>query len=226
MTTNTESHPPMNHVFVDFENVHHVDTTLFETKAVSLTILMGARQTKLDAALVEQLIAHAASVQLVRLTSSDKNAVDFALTYYLGRAVLADPTAYFHIISKDTGYDPLIEHLRSRHIRVRRHDDYTTLTFTSSPKVSAVDPSPAKPSIPPTAANSTAGGADEQLNVFVERLRKHPNNRPKKKKTLLSHLKASLNKDGSEAEAARLLEKLIKAGRITIDDKEGVTYRV
>ena len=64
----------MNHVFVDFENVHEVDPALFGAKSVSLTLLLGARQTKLDAALVEKLLEHAASVQLVRLTSSGKNA--------------------------------------------------------------------------------------------------------------------------------------------------------
>jgi len=56
-------------------------------------------------------------VQLVRLTATGKNALDFTLAYYVGRAVAADPTGFFHIVSKDTGYDPLIEHLRSKHIR-------------------------------------------------------------------------------------------------------------
>ena len=103
--------PPTNHVFVDFENVPEVDASIIGLKAVNFTLLLGANQKKLDAALVEKLMEHSASVQLVRLTSSSKNAVDFALAYYLGRAVLADPTAYFHLVSKDKGYDPLIEHL-------------------------------------------------------------------------------------------------------------------
>src|SRR6185436_5440924 len=44
--------PPVNHVFVDFENVHEVDFSIIGAKAVSMTLLLGARQTKLDAALV------------------------------------------------------------------------------------------------------------------------------------------------------------------------------
>jgi hypothetical protein len=40
--------------------------------AVSFTLLLGARQTKLDVDLVEKLLGHAASVQLVRLTGSDR----------------------------------------------------------------------------------------------------------------------------------------------------------
>lgn len=84
MTTTTNVSSPMNHVFVDFENVHQVDLAVIGAKAVTLTILVGAKQTKLDADLVIKLIEHAASVQLIRLTASDKNAVDFALSYYLG----------------------------------------------------------------------------------------------------------------------------------------------
>ena len=216
----------MNHVFVDFENVHHVDLALIGTKAVSLTILVGAKQTKLDADLVVKLFEHAASVQLIRLTASDKNAVDFALTYYLGRAVLADPTAYFHIVSKDTGYDPLIAHLQSRHVRVRRHNDFTTLTFAAPPKSATAVPKTAKPKVAPTVPKSAAAGPADPMNLVLDRLRKHTTNRPKKKKTLLSHLKANLGKEASDADATQLLEKLIKAGRIEIDDKEAVSYKV
>jgi hypothetical protein len=44
-------------------------------------------------------------------------------------AVLWPPIqpANFHLTSKDTGYDPLIEHLRSRNIHAQRHNDFTTL---------------------------------------------------------------------------------------------------
>jgi hypothetical protein len=82
----------MNHVFVDYENVHEVAPALIGAKSVSLTLLLGARQTKLDAALVEKLMENAASVQLVRLNTSGRNALDLALAYYVGRAVVADPT--------------------------------------------------------------------------------------------------------------------------------------
>src|SRR5712671_5860251 len=110
--------PPVNHVFVDFENVHKVDLAVIGNKAVSFTLLVGPRQTKLDVSLVEKLFERAVSVQLVRLTSAGRNALDFTLAYYVGRAVAADPTGYFHIVSKDMGFDPLIEHLRSRHVRI------------------------------------------------------------------------------------------------------------
>jgi hypothetical protein len=195
----------MNHVFVDFENVHRVDHSVFGTKSVSFTLLLGARQTKLDVALVEKLMEHATSVQLVRLTSSGKNALDFALAYYVGRAVMADPSGCFHIVSKDTGFEPLVEHLRSRHIDAHRHNDFTSLTFSG----------PAKP---PSAT------PEDLLTRVLGHLRKNANNRPKRKKTLVSHLLAVSGKTATEADVMNLIEGLRQAGHLTIGDRDAVTY--
>ena len=207
MTSSSDLPPPMNHVFVDFENVHHVDFTVLGNKAVSFTLLLGAKQTKLDVTLVEKLLEHAAHVHLVRLATSGKNALDFTLAYYLGRAVLADPTAYFHIVSKDTGFDPLIEHLRSRHIRARRHDDYANLTFSALAKQVAVL-------------------EDDLLTRVLAHLRKNTTNRPKRQKTLISHLLALAGKTATEADISTLIQKLIKAKYLSLSDKDAVAYHL
>jgi hypothetical protein len=214
MHATTELAPRLNHVFVDFENVQQIDSSVIGSKAVYFTLLLGAKQSKLDVALVEKLMEHAASVQLIRLTSSGKNALDFALAYYVGRAVSANPAAFIHIVSKDTGFEPLIEHLRSRHIHAHRHDSFATLTFSGTPKAAAVTP------------KAGAVGQDETFDRALERLRKNVTNRPKKKKTLLSHLKSGLGKDATELEAANLLERLRLAGHLTIGDNDAVTYHV
>lgn len=228
MHTTPELAPRINHVFVDFENVSAIDVSLLGSKAVSFTLLLGAKQTKLDAGLVEKLMEHAASVQLIRLASSGKNALDFALAYYVGRAVSANPAAFIHIVSKDTGYDPLVEHLRSRHIHAHRHDSFATLTFSGSSKVAAVAPkgeATASKAGTVLAAVETVPKEDPLTRV-LERLRKNLTGRPKKKKTLVSHLRSTLVKDATEAEAASLVEALREGGYISIDDKDAVTYRV
>jgi hypothetical protein len=214
MPATNEIAPPLNHVFVDFENVHQIDVSFIGAKSVNFTLLLGANQTKLDAGLVEKLMEHAASVQLVRLASSGKNALDFALAYYVGRTVTADPSAFIHIVSKDTGFNPLVEHLRSRHIYAHRHDSFATLTFSGTAKASAV------------ASKAETAGQDEPLNRVLEHLRKNVANRPKRKKTLLSDLKSQLGKAATDADAADLLEKLQKAGHVSIGDKDAVTYDV
>ena len=170
--------------------MHEVDPAVIGARSVSL-IARPADQA--DAALVEKLMEHAATVQLVRLTTSGDNALDFALAYYVGRAAVADPTGWFHIVSKDTGFDPLIEHLRSRHIHARRHDAFTTLTFSALAKPPSAQPEDLMPRV-------------------REHLAKHVNNRPKRKKTLLSHLRAFLGNAVTEADVVGLVKSFARPG--------------
>ena len=209
----------MNHVFVDYENVHTVDLSVIGAKAVSFVLLLGARQTKLDVALVEKFMEHAASVQLIRLTTSGKNALDFALTYYLGRTASSDPTGYFHIVSKDTGFDPLVEHLKSRHVHARRHDDFTTLTFCYAPKAAPV----AVANVAKAASTGVPSPVKDPMARVLTQLQKNVNSRPKRKKTLLSQL-LSLLKPTTEVAVEKLIEKLQKQKHLTIDAKGAVVY--
>lgn len=202
----------MNHVFVDFENVHEIDLSIIGKKSVSFTLLLGANQKRLDAELVEKLMEHATSVQLVRLTSSGKNALDFALAYYLGRAVTSDPSGYFHVVTKDAGFDPLIDHLKTRRLRVRRHDDFSTLTF------SAPAPTPPKPSAPPA--------KNDSLTRALTHLRGNTKNRPKRNRTLESHLLAHFGKGATTEAITTLIERLQQDGHISIDEKGAVSYHL
>jgi hypothetical protein len=216
---------PVNHVFVDFENVHEIDLAVIGNKAVSFNLLVGPQQKRLDAAVVEKLMEHAASVQLVRLTSAGNNALDFTLAYYLGRAVAADPAGFFHIVSKDAGYDPLIEHLRSKHIRARRHEDFTTLTFSGLAKPPAAPPLTVVPK-PKRQAKSEAQSSvmDQWEAQVLEHLRKLTTTRPKTEQKLLSYLDSHLGHKLTEVEASNLIKYLSQAGHLAIDGQGMVTY--
>lgn len=203
----------MNHVFVDFENVHKIDISVIGQKSVKFTLLLGAKQTKIDAALVETMMEHAASVELIRLSSSGKNALDFAVAYYLGRAALADPTGYFHVISKDTGFDPLLNHLRSRHVKVRRYGDFATLPFSGPLKSPPAVKAPAPPKVDP-------------LQRALEHLRKNTSNRPRRKKTLVSHLMALGGNKTPETKVRDLIDQLVSLSYLSLDEKDLVTYHL
>ncbi|MEQ1750556.1 MAG: PIN domain-containing protein [Prosthecobacter sp.] len=221
--------PPLNHVFVDVENVKVVDPEIIGGIAVKFTLLVGAQQKNLPVELVGKMMEHAASVQLIRLTQPGKNALDFALAYYLGQAVLSDPTGFFHLISKDKGYDPLIEHLRSRHIRVRRHDDYTTLTFLSStqtPVILQTNPKPAVPAKakvavkiaapakqkPPVAAKPTPLRFEELNSRALTHLRSKTTGRPTRQKTLKTHLMDHFRKVTTESDVLKLINEWCSKG--------------
>jgi hypothetical protein len=251
MTNPSTIAPPMNHVFVDFENVHQVDLTLIGAKSVSFTLMVGPKQTKLDSDLVEKLMAHSASVQLVKLKSAGKNALDFVLAYYLGRAALADPTGYFHIVSKDGGFDPLIEHLRSRHIHVYRHASCADITFTWSGKKAAVsEPIVEKPVeavvVKKVAAKKVAKKAAKKAVAkkvvtkavekpdpevaWMERVLKdfkeHPKAQPKKKKALIAKIANLINKKVDGPEVLAVIARMEKAGKLKFGEKEVPEYHL
>jgi hypothetical protein len=211
--------PPWNHVFVDFENVTKIDFAALGTKPATYTLLLGAKQTRLETGLVEELMKHAGKVELVRLTSSGKNALDFALAYYIGRAAVVDPTGYFHIVSKDQGFDPLIDHLKSRQIRAHRHDDFSTLSFSGPPKRTAA-------AAAPRVAASMVPLPELPLERALQHLKKHPNNRPKQEKTLVRHLRNLLGKTATEADAQALMKTLKDKGHVRITDKGPVSYHL
>lgn len=206
-STTLNTRQPINYVFVDYENVPDVDLSFVGDKTVHLTLLIGSRQTKTSLDQVEHLMKHAATTVLVRLESSGKNSLDFSLAYYLGRAVQSDPTAHFHIISKDTGFRPLIEHLKARHISVKRHDDGSTLTFAASEK--------------PAPANSVP----EDLTAKVlEGLRQQEKNRPKNRTRLSNYVKSHLGTSSEPSKIESIIQQLEKDRHLSFGEKGVVTY--
>ena len=216
-----ELSPSWNHVFVDFENVQEIDFAALGNKPATYTLLLGAKQTRLDAGLVEELMKHAGMVELIRLASSGKNALDFALAYYVGRAAVVDPTGYFHIVSKDQGFDPLIEHLKSRHIRAQRHDSFSTLSFSVRPKAPA-----AAVALPKAALSAESSFPGQPLERELAHLKKNPNNRPKREETLVSYLKNLLGKTATEGDAVAMIGVLKKNNFLKITDNGAVTYQL
>jgi len=198
--------PPMNYVFVDFENVHEIDLAVIGTKSVNFVLFLGANHTKLDVKLVEKMMEHASSVQLRRLQSSGKDALDFTLAFYLGQAATLDPKGYFHVISKDKGFDPMIEHLRSRHLHVRRHDSFTTLSFSGPCK-------------------TTNGKSEDPFTRVLTHLRKNKANRPKRRSTLIRQISGFLGGNGAEEHRVHeVIDKLQTDKHIKIGEKEAVEY--
>ena len=79
-------------------------------------------------------------------------------------------------------------------------------------------PKTPKPAKPAPASNG------ELSDRVLEHLKKNHKNRPKRRKTLESHLVAFAGKSGTKADVNQLIQSLRKAGRISIDEKGAVTY--
>ncbi len=214
MSADIIPHAPTNHVLVDVENMKTIDVSLLGQKHLVFHLFFGPDNKKLDIVVVEALLNHAHSVRMIRSPKSGKNALDFVLAYHLGQAALAEPKAHFHIISKDGGFDSLIELLKSKQIKAKRHADWNSLHLTLLPKGA---PPPAA-----TASKSLSPGADKVL----QHLKKTVSNRPKKKATLVRQAKSYMGKDASDSMAEKLVEELHRSGYLSLDAKGGVTYTI
>lgn len=95
----------MNYIFVDFENVQEPDWERIASKPVRVVLVLGLQQTKLPVSLVRSLLKVGSQVQLVEAGRSGKNALDMVLAHHVGANRVADPGGYFHIVSKDKGFD-------------------------------------------------------------------------------------------------------------------------
>ena len=114
-----DMHAPM-HVLIDYESVQPGDLGALALTDVRVTVFVGAHQTRLPFALVAAMQALGARGRYVKIGGAGRNALDFHLAFYLGELAAGEPHAHYRIVSKDTGFDPLIGHLQGRGLRVDR----------------------------------------------------------------------------------------------------------
>ncbi len=194
-----------NYIFVDFENVHEVDLDRVAKKPVVVILVLGEKHKKLSVELVKKLLKYQDQVRLIEAGRSGKNALDFVLAYRIGVESQLNPKGSFHIVSRDTGFDPLIDHLNHNGILAKRHE-----TFASALGQSAG----LQPALP------------DRIGLVVERLTKNKKNRPKREKTLRSQINASFQKQMSKGELDEMLKELIGRKVIEITPQGAVIYKI
>jgi hypothetical protein len=100
-----------------------------------LKVFVGATQSKLPFNLVTAIQRMGERAEYIKIAGVGPNALDFHIAYYIGRIACDEPEAFFHVISKDTGFDPLIQHLKDRKIFCGR---WQSLEDITEEEVSAV----------------------------------------------------------------------------------------
>ena len=109
-------------ILVDYENVRPSDFHPDRQPDTHVIVFLGPNQHKIPADLVIALQAFGSRAQYVQCAATGKNAVDFHIAFYLGELTPQHPADQFHIVSGDTGFDPLVRHIRTaRNISVHRH---------------------------------------------------------------------------------------------------------
>ncbi|HOF50896.1 MAG TPA: PIN domain-containing protein [Rhodoferax sp.] len=159
-------------ILVDWENVQPELLPALDVDETKLVVFIGPHQTKLPFAMVEAVQKFGDRAEYVKVSKQGKDALDMHIAFHIGRMSTQLDDAYFHVISKDGDYDPLIAHLKEKFgIFAAR---WSTLNAI------------------PVIRRAQAKTPKDQLEVTREWLIERKAGRPKTLKTLSNSLKTSV----------------------------------
>lgn len=192
----------INYVLIDYENVQPESLASLDAEHFQVLLFVGASQSKVTFEVASAMQVLGERAQYVKIAGNGSNALDFHIAFYIGQLSAGDSTAYFHIISKDTGFDPLIQHLKDKKVfavRSKAVEDIPLLKVANSK------------SLP------------ERVAVAVANLKQRGTSKPRTVKTLCSSLSSLFQKQLPEEELAELLAELQKQGFVAVAESK-VTY--
>lgn len=204
-----------NHVLIDYENVQVKSLDLLRAEHFRIYVFLGPSNVKLHKDLAVTMQRFGERAEYVELEVSGKNALDFHLAYFLGKLSTTDPAGYFHLISKDTGFDPLVKYLRSKQILASRSDSIEAMPCFAKPAGNgALQEARATPAA--TVADAAAD-ADPLMKRVLDDLIKRKSAKPGSPKTLKNTMQKCC---GSEVPADRieaLYAALVERGYVRVE---------
>ena len=190
------------YILIDYENVQPENLGILNGLPVKVLVFVGANQAKVPFGLASALQALGSNARYIKIQGNGPNALDFHIAFYIGQLADRDPDACFHIISKDTGFDPLIRHLQERKISSRRVKDLSKI---------------------PLPGISKATSSEDKIATIVKSLSACGHARPRKVKTLANTINALFMKTLKESELMSLIEQLRQRQYVVIEN-ENVSY--
>ena len=185
----------MIYVLLDFENVQPEEVDALSGDCCRLMIFVGASQSKLPFEIAMSIQRLGSNASYVKISGNGSNALDFHIAFYIGQLAAIEPTACFFIVSKDTGFDPLVKHLKSKKIHASRVKSISDVSFV-------------KPVI-----------SDMQLERFdavLVRLQHLKTAKPRTLKTLRNTISSLFNKQIEPEEVESLQSHLVAEGYLSI----------
>lgn len=194
-----------NFVLIDFENVQPKDMALMLDGPFKVKIFLGSLQTKIPVALVTALQPFGSEVEYIRVEGNGSNALDFHIAFYIGRLAAEFPDAFFHIISNDSGFDPLIKHLKAQKIFSARSSTIADIPLFKS--------------------TSPASSTEERVDSVITKLTGQKASKPKNLKSLKATIRNYFASKLADDELQHILHGLTRRGIVVINE-DGVAYRL
>lgn len=197
---------PTNYVLIDLENVQPKNLNILLGHPFKIFVFVGENQTKLPFDLASTMQSFGQEAQYIKIQGNGKNALDFHIAYYLGELKIKDPEGYFHIISKDTGFDPLVKHLRKKKNRIHRYNDLAEI---------------------PLLRISNTANIDEKITEVIKNLKGRGQSRPRKLKTLSNTINSVFAEKMNDKEMSTFIRKLESKKVISVsEDKVSYNFKI
>lgn len=191
-----------NYVLIDYENVQPAAVEALVADHFHVLVFVGANQTKVTYEIASSLQKLGERATYIKISGNGSNALDFHLAYYIGRLAVQEPDAYFHIVSKDTGFDPLLQHLKSQKILAGRVTSIADL---------------------PIVRIAASRSLPDRVSAVAANLAQRKAANPRTLKTLSSTINALFQKALSPAEVEAIIAELARKGIVSV--REGkVSY--
>ncbi len=191
-----------NFVLIDFESVQPEALAALDQDRFKVIVFMGANQVKVPFEVASALQRMGSKAEYVKISGNGPNALDFHIAFYIGQLAAVEPTAYFHIISKDAGFDPLIQHLKTKKVFAARAKNVLDIPLVK-------------------AANSKS--PEERLGVVLAKLQQLKGARPRTVKTLSNTIASLFQNQLAMEDVASVARALQTRGSVIVTDNK-VTY--
>ena len=220
-----------NYVLIDFENVRPESLDGLDSKHFKVLVFVGASQTTLKFEVAEAMQRLGARAQYVKISGNGPNALDFHIAFYIGHISASDATARFHIISRDTGFDPLVQHLKTKNISVVRSSDIKDIPLLqvanskSLPEkvAAAVTDLKQRGATKPKTVKTPSKSLRDKVAAVVTNLKQRGSSKPRTVTTLSSTVSSLFGKQLTDAELTELVHELKRLGYIRVHEKK-VSY--
>ena len=187
-------------ILIDWENVQPELLPALNLDGTKVLVFIGPHQTKLPFSIVEAVQKLGDRAQYVKVSKQGRDALDMHIAFYLGRLSSVPADVYFHVIAKDTDYDPLIAHLKELKIGASKWPDLSSI---------------------PILKRAAANTLKDQLAASIEWLQERKANRPKTLKTLTNSLKTSAFASRLDDEKiSAIFDGLVERGLITVQGQK------
>ncbi len=209
----------MKWAFVDYENMgtlEDVNVSDYER----LFIFCGPHNTKLKFGSLP--VSSFCKIELLGIKTTGNNNLDFHLAFHVGR--LHETTTSeieFHVLSNDTGFDGLVQHLNDigRKCKTIRRKTDTKKEITGKKKAATPKPKESTPKI------EIPQLTPEALHLIKRIEHSTENNRPKARDKFLNYIKSQCNGFPNPIEPELLLNELVAHKKIVADGKK-ISYKI